>query len=122
MRFVDAGRDQPALGALLPLWCAGAASRAHRHGQTAVSHSPWHGDQQTHTDHATSRELKPLCAACLAEQERLAAEAAKVLGTGLAIAGGAFGLTGLLMVVVPVLLCLGGGAVLAAVSFFMERR
>jgi hypothetical protein len=96
-------------------------------GRTSVQHPSWsHHDPHHHhhprTGSATTRELKPLCAPCLAEQERQAAEAAKVLGAGLAVAGTAFGATFLATFLLPLVFCLGGGVVLAVAAFVMNRH
>jgi hypothetical protein len=93
-------------------------------GKTSVTHSSWghDDDHHPHSSQGTTRELKPLCAPCLAEQERQAAEAAKVLGAGLAVAGTAFGATFLATFLLPLVFCLGGGVILAVAAFVMNRH
>ncbi|MFT3712374.1 MAG: hypothetical protein QM817_32405 [Archangium sp.] len=84
-------------------------------GRQSIHHTH---TRNSHVDSATTRELKPLCAGCIAEQEAQAKLALKVAGTGLAIGGGFFALTFLL----PFLFCLGSAAVLGALAWFAEHR
>jgi hypothetical protein len=68
----------------------------------SVFHDHHHHDAQT-------TELRPLCEACIAKRDADAKAMLKVAGGTLAVMGGLMSLTFL----VPLLFCLGGGALMA---------
>jgi hypothetical protein len=77
-----------------------------------------HSSALSHVDSGDVRELKPLCASCIAEQEALAKSALQGAGIGLAIGGGFFALSFLL----PALFCLGSAVVLGVIAWIAEHR
>jgi hypothetical protein len=72
----------------------------------------------SHLDSASTRELKPLCAKCIADEEATAREMLKGAKIGLAIGGTMFAASFLL----PILLCLGSAFVLGVIAWFSTKQ
>jgi len=72
----------------------------------------------SHLDSASTRELKPLCAKCIAEEEARAQQVLKGAKIGLAIGGTMFAASFLL----PILFCLGSALVLGIVAWFSTKQ
>jgi hypothetical protein len=66
-----------------------------------------------HHHHAQTTELQPLCEPCIAQRDAEAKAMLKVAGGTLAVMGGLMSLTFL----VPLLFCLGGGALMALLAW-----
>lgn len=66
-----------------------------------------------HLHDAQTTELRPLCEACITKRDAAAKTMLKVAGGTLAVMGGLMSLTFL----VPLLFCLGGGALMALLAW-----
>ena len=83
--------------------------------RSTVHHSHGH---HSHLDSGSTRELKPLCAKCIAEEEAKAEQVLKGAKIGLAIGGTMFAAS----FVLPIVLCLGSAVVLGVVAWFTTKQ
>lgn len=83
--------------------------------RSTAHHSLGH---DSHLDSASTRELKPLCAKCIADEEAKAKQVLKGAKIGLAIGGTMFAATFLL----PILLCVGSALVLGVMAWLSTKQ